>query len=48
MAGDEETGDDEEDIDADESTDEAIRPQMVEQDDPDGQGPQTLNIGAES
>ena len=48
MAGDEEAGDDEEDIDADEPADEAVGPQVIEQNDSHSQSTQTLDVCTES
>jgi hypothetical protein len=44
VAGDEESGDDEEDIDADKPADEAVRPQVVEQNDSYSQGSKPLDV----
>src|SRR5699024_11977880 len=48
VAGDQEAGEDEEYVDSDEPADEAIGPQVIEQNDPHGQGSQPLDIGSKA
>ena len=47
QAGDEEAGDDEEDVDADEAAARARNAGMEQQHRPDGDGPEALDVGAE-